>query len=457
MNWDQLLSKRRLGKPEEGREDVTRTVFQKDFDRIVFSSAFRRLQDKTQVFPLAQNDYVRTRLTHSLEASCVGRSLGTMVGHELIQLDPALEQCFLPSEVGAIVATACLAHDIGNPPFGHAGEDAIAHWFRHDDAGRRVVSALGEGSPEALDLEQFEGNAQGFRVLTRLQHPEDDGGLQLSCATLAAFVKYPRGSAVAPSPDAGVRAKKHGFFEDDRTAFCEIADETGLVRYSPGQAYARHPLVFLVEAADDICYHVVDIEDGFQMKLLPFDEVRELFSAVTLDGVDEARLAMLRDNPQSQIEYLRAKAIGALVDQVVATFLANLNAIMSGTLAMDLTGTIDRATEFRRLKDVAMDRVYPTREVVLIEAAGFNVLGKLIEMFLTAINEKAQSPHGVSRKTRTLLKLFPPPTVSGRPVDPCELDLYRRVLAVTDFVSSMTDRYAVSLFKRLTGISLPGD
>ena len=456
MEWQNLLSRSRLGRGPGHAPDLARNDFQRDFDRIVFSSAFRRLQDKTQVFPLSESDYIRTRLTHSLEAACVGRSLGERVGYELIRRDPAFGQLFHPSHLGAIVAAASLAHDIGNPPFGHAGENAISHWFRSDPRGQETVAAIRRDGDCASDFTDFEGNAQGFRVLSRLQHPEDPGGLQLTCATLAAFTKYPRGSGERPA-GRYIGFKKFGFFADDQANFLTVAGEAGLAR-QPGELprFARHPLAFLVEAADDICYHVVDIEDGFRMKLLTVEQVAMLLQGVLAHPLDADRIATLQDNPHSYIEYLRARAIGSLIEQVVAVFLCRHEQILAGTYAVPLSDEIDCHAAFAQLTEVARTQVYSNRETVLIEAAGFNVLGQLIDLFLQAVNEQARGTH-VSAKTKTLMKIFPAQFLLADHGNPECLSLYRRVLAVTDFVSCMTDRYAISLFKKLTGISLPGE
>jgi dGTPase len=450
MQWQQLFNRKRLGQDQAANERLTRTAFQKDFDRIVFSSAFRRLQDKTQVFPLAQSDYVRTRLTHSLEASCVGRSLGTDVGQRLIDADPALQQVFHPSEMGAIVAAACLAHDIGNPPFGHSGEDAISHWFRESPKGREVIAQLQQEQACAADFLQFEGNAQGFRILSRLEHPESRGGMQLTCPTLAAFTKYPR------SAGENRRWKKHGFFAEDAELFAEAAEQLGLLR--DGQTYARHPLAFLVEAADDICYHVIDIEDGYRMKLLDFSQTCSLLSAVCDPTPDlEFRLRQMQDRPLSAVQYLRARAIGSLVTETVEAFIANLTGILEGTFNQPLAQIIPHRAEFTQLVEIAARQVYCEREVVLVETAGFNVLGKLIETFLQSINDLATGQLHSSHQSRIVWKLFPKTFIGGDRSEPGELSLYKRVIAVTDYVSSLSDRNAVSLFKRLTGISLPGE
>ena len=256
MDWTQLLSNKRFGKTSASQVTPSRSPFHQDYDRVVFSSAFRRLQDKTQVFPLAKSDYVRTRLTHSLEASCVGRSLGMEVGLRLKRLPKGVDT----SGLGMIVSTACLAHDIGNPPFGHAGEQAISQWFR--DKGKEFLCPLTE--QQKRDFLNFEGNAQGFRILTRLQHPGNNGGLQLTYATLSAFSKYPT-SSIAVSKENGnssVARKKHGFFAADKQAFSQVAKTVGLIPSDREESWCRHPLAFLVEAADDICYSIIDLEDG---------------------------------------------------------------------------------------------------------------------------------------------------------------------------------------------------
>ena len=463
MDWDRLLSSRRLGKGSDEAEDRTRTAFQRDFDRIVFSSAFRRLQDKTQVFPLAQSDDVRTRLTHSLEASCVGRSLGTLVGQRLVEVGGPLRALqerdrFHPSDMGAIVGAACLAHDIGNPPFGHAGENAISHWFQVEPYGKEIIERLKAEGEAFGDFTRFEGNAQGFRVLARLQHPEHTGGMQLTHAALASFVKYPRASSVVETGTTAASAKKHGFFRGDAALFADVAEAVGLPRLRPdGLAYARHPLAFLVEAADDICYHVIDVEDGYRRGLLPFDETQALFLDVVGGDVDPARLRVRHERRASVIEYLRAKAISSLIGETVLAFVENHDAILAGTFDRALAAVIPQHAAFRCLVGVAAERVYPTREVVLIEAAGFSVLGQLIEMFMRTLDEKAGSGAQFTQKSKTLWKLFPRELLGEHRDDPGRLGLYGRVLAVTDFVSGLTDRHAVSLFKRLTGISLPGE
>ena len=255
--WEKLLSNERLG---AGRApgSAERTAFQQDYDRIVFTSAFRRMKDKTQVFPLSKSDYVRTRLTHSLEASCVGRSLGAVVGREIIARHGLKD--VESGDFGAIVAAACLAHDIGNPPFGHAGEDAIREWFRSSG----ILQRHGFSAAQKADFERYEGNAQGFRIVSRLQSPANPGGLQLTSAVLAAFTKYPRPSQLDVELE-GKSGNKFGFFQQDADNFARVAAATGLVERIPGRAWRRHPLAFLVEVADDTCYLIVDLEDAARL------------------------------------------------------------------------------------------------------------------------------------------------------------------------------------------------
>ncbi len=450
MDWRRLLSPRRLGK--DAPEPVTglRTDFQRDFDRIVYSSAFRRLQDKTQVFPLAQSDYVRTRLTHSLEAASVGRSLGMQVGEAVIARHGLTD--ITPADLGAILAAACLAHDIGNPPFGHLGEAAIQEWFARSPVGQAAVAGM-EAARQG-DFLRFEGNAQGFRLLTRLQSPDNPGGMQLTSATLGAFTKYPRASGADLGGYAGASVKKYGFFAAEREHFAAVAAETGLLSRGP-DAWARHPLAFLMEAADDICYTIVDLEDGFRVGLLGYDEVAgPLLEAVGGRTGVEARLAGIR-NDKERIEYLRARAINEVVRQTAECFLDHEAGLLDGGFDTPLVDLIPAARAVKAMKALGRERVYVAPQVLEIEAAGFRVLGGLLELYAAAVEEvAARGPQGASVSATTLLRLLPPQFLGedGLP----DADPYTRLIRLTDFVSGMTDSYAVSLFKKLTGISLPG-
>ncbi|MDQ2695601.1 MAG: deoxyguanosinetriphosphate triphosphohydrolase [Pseudomonadota bacterium] len=446
MDWNRLLSRARLGWTGRRGPSAARTDFQRDFDRIVFSSAFRRLQDKTQVFPLSESDYVRTRLTHSLEVSCVGRTLGTKVGDSMIRRH-GLDGVY-PQDFGAIVAAACLAHDIGNPPFGHSGEDAIRLWFETSATGQAVLADL--AAARQADFLRFEGNAQGFRLICRLQSPANRGGLQLTCATLGAFTKYPRGAWLEETLE-GVAFQKFGYVQADAALFAEVAEQLGLPPVATG-AWCRHPLAYLVEAADDICYRIIDIEDAFRMNELPFAEVRDLLLPLATDEDVERRLAGI-DEPKEKIEFLRAKAIGGVIDQVHQAFVDREEDILAGRLRDGLLDHIPAAGPMRALRRCGEDKVYVARPVVEVEAAGFEVLGGLLEVFVTAVNDVARRGSRASARSRMVIYLIPEQFLGpGRQPDP---DLYQRLLRITDFVSGMTDSYAVTLFKKLTGISLP--
>ncbi len=327
MNWNKLLSNKLLGDAASSEIKLTdgRSQFQRDFDRIVFSSAFRRLQDKTQVFPLPENDFVHTRLTHSLEVSCVGRSLGTLAGEKILKRNRDLAKKYSSVHFGEIVAAACLAHDIGNPPFGHSGEDSIAEYFRNGN-GREFEGEIKDPKKWA-DFTKFEGNAQGFRIITKLQNPNSGGGLKLTCASLAAFTKYPKESALSQKQKKGGSKskfyKKFGFFQTEKDLFAEVAEETGLIKkgLKGDYCWSRHPLTFLVEAADDICYRIMDLEDGFRLGLLTFDYTEELLRPLVTSNLTSYEGRSKND----KIGYLRAKAINDTVTQLADVFIENEN------------------------------------------------------------------------------------------------------------------------------------
>lgn len=448
MHWRQLLCADRLGARKPAPNDAARSPFQIDSDRIVFSSAFRRLQDKTQVFPLADNDFVRTRLTHSLEVASIGRSLGSLVGAEIVKRH-ALAPDFHASDIGAIVSAAALAHDLGNPPFGHSGEDAIRSWFKS----AAVTESLRDHARSELtatqraDFEEFEGNAQGFRVITRLQMP-DNPGLRLTCATLGAFTKYPRG-AVFTGTHRGVSVKKFGFFDAERASFAEVAEHCGLIARDGG-AWCRHPLAFLVEAADDIAYRLVDFEDGFRLKHLSYEEVRDAFLAVCGDPKDRERADRMVEKKE-RIAFLRARAIGAAIEQTAAAFLQHDAAMLAGEFDDELLALIPAAEALREIKVKSRETIYATERGVEIEAAGYEVLGYLLDTFHGAADDVARNGKAASRRSAKLLQLVPPQFLiaSERPA-------YERLLGMTDFVAGMTDSYAVALYRKVRGIALPG-
>jgi dGTPase len=447
MNWRQLLSRRRLGAKADAQPSANRTDFERDYDRVVFSSAFRRLQDKTQVFPLGRNDYVRTRLTHSLEVASVGRSLGLLAGRHILARHPELRgEGVAETDFGAIVAAASLAHDIGNPPFGHEGEGAIQGWFRNTAAGRAILGRL--AGAERADFERFEGNAQGFRTLVRLQLPDNPGGMQLCCATLGAFTKYPRSSGVDTSAARGQGGRKHGFFEAERLLFEELAAELGLARRAPG-AWCRHPLAYLVEAADDLCYRIVDVEDGFRAGQLEFGEIEPLLLAIVRDaGVHGRVRAMSTD--EKRVEFLRARAIGALIDEVAAAFAQHSEAMLAGGFDRDLASVIPHAAALEAMRALAERRVYGSALAREAGAPGVEVLGDLLGAFAGAVNAAAENPDALTDRMHAVLATIPGQFLApdGMP----DADLYRRTLAITDYVAGMTDSFAVATRERLRAL-----
>lgn len=449
MKWGKLLTDSRL------QDDVTstskvidgRSEFQKDFDRIVFSPAFRRLQDKTQVFPLPESDFVHTRLTHSLEVSCVGRSIGNLVGEQIIERHN-LKTKFTKFHFGEIVAAACLAHDIGNPPFGHSGEDAIAEYFRSGN-GKDFKSKINDEKKWA-DLTKFEGNAEGFRIITRLQNPNIKGGLRLTHSTLAAVTKYPRESLVDDSTQSLKTKvfKKYGFFQTEKELFREVASNSGLdcLREKNNYWWCRHPLAFLVEAADDICYRIMDLEDGFRLGLVSFKESEELLRPLITDT--EIKFYEEKDEKE-KVGYLRAVAIRELVTELATVFLDEEKNILNGNFESDLISVIKNGDALKIIKDVSIEKIYNYRSVVEREVAGYEVLGGLLDTFIHAYNEAYFG--NISNRNRTVLNLLPQRIREGIPDE-----LYLRLLRIIDFVSGMTDSFAVSLFRKIKGISLPG-
>lgn len=446
MDWNKLLSTKRLGKKDaqKGKGHEPRTEFTRDYDRIVFSSAFRRLQDKTQVFPLAKSDYVRTRLTHSLEVASVGRSLGMLAADTISKKEGDLPDTLVAHDLGTIVAAACLAHDIGNPPFGHAGESAIQEWFSES-----VDQYLG-GMPEAQkqDLLKFEGNAQGFRTLCSLQNPDQEGGLQLTCAVLGTFTKYPRESTVDEIQSKGISGKKFGYMQSESSSFATLAHELGLIRKAgKGHAWHRHPLSFLVEAADDICYHVIDVEDGFKAGVITYEELLDLHRP----WLEKAQLKKLDSiaRPQRRAEYLRATTIHRMVLEVHAVFAKNYSGLLSGKFDDELVEHMTNRVAFKNFEDITRAKVYKAKPVLQIEACGFDVIGGLLKAFMAAIEDTAKNGKNGKIRSRTIMGLLPEASVTLVEKSP-----YERALVVTDFVAGMTDSYALDLHQRIHGISL---
>jgi len=446
MRWNALLSHHRLGGPPASGAGP-RSEFQRDFDRIVFSSAFRRMQDKTQVFPLAQNDYVRTRLTHSLEVASVGRSLGVLAGDHVLRAHPELAGTgYSAGDFGAIVAAACLAHDIGNPPFGHAGEAAIQSWFNSAELGRSVLARL--APEERADFARFEGNAQTFRILARLGMPDNAGGMQLTCATLAAVAKYPRPAQLAPEAPAGISTKKHNFFHADRERFDAVAQATELLpRPERARCWCRHPLAFLVEAADDISYCVIDVEDAFRAGEVRYAEVEPLYRGVVADPAAWTKAAAIATD-EKRVEYLRARTIDVLVAEAATAFAAREAAMLAGTFDEELIALIPHAQALEAFRALARERVYHSAVVLNLQSPGAAILPELLDAFVGAVEAAASGASGL--RVVAILELLPGQFLSaeGKPA----ADLYARVLAITDFISGMTDSYAVAVAAKLRAL-----
>ena len=441
MNWQQLISNKRFGLEEiHAMRKDDRSEFQRDFDRLIFSAAFRRLQNKTQVFPLPGSIFVHNRLTHSLEVSCVGRSLGDSISNRLLEKHPELVGTHV-SEIGAIVSAACLAHDLGNPPFGHSGEKAISTYFSE---GKGLALKEQLSSMEWEDLTHFEGNANAFRLLTHQFLGRRKGGFVMTYSTLASIVKYPY-----PSILAGKKSK-FGFFVTEVDDYLKIAKELGIKRLSAeGEAprYARHPLVFLVEAADDICYQMMDIEDAYKLKLLTPRETMELYHLFLSEKQKERvkDVFELVHDENEQIAYLRATIIGNLIKECTRVFMENEESILEGTfeeaLIKHIAPPLNEA--YRQCSKVAVEKIYRSRDVLDIELAGFHVISTLLGLMIDAVQspDKAYSELLINR-------------VSSQ-YDIKAPTLYGKIQAVLDYISGMTDVYALDLYRKIKGNSLP--
>lgn len=441
MHWDKLLSAKRFGL--EDREfkntDEIRSQFQRDYDRIIFSSPFRRLQNKTQVFPLPGSVFVHNRLTHSLEVASVGRSLANKVALELKKREDIKNKEIL-NELGSIVSAACLAHDMGNPPFGHAGEEAISNYFT-DGNGRKIQQAV--TSEEWNDLTHFEGNANALRLLTHQYSGRRKGGFALTYSTLAALIKYPYGT------DAG--KKKYGYFQSEKETFLKIARELALKEMNDTLlTFARHPLVFLVEAADDICYEIMDIEDAHKLKIIDtqktFDLLQGFFDSDEDTDFYSQKAEVFKEvtDVNEQVAYLRASVINRLINETARVFVLHHDEIMEGEFTHSLINGLEGKTKkaFDICKNLAIKEIYKHRSVVKVELTGFNVLGTLLDEFMTAI----LNPE--SDYSKKILSLIPAQfSVEGH-------NFYQKAMSVVDFVSGMTDLYAVDLYKDIKGINL---
>ncbi len=456
MAWSDYLS---LG--EDGRETTSgRSEFERDQDRIIFSSPFRRLNDKTQVLPIPETYFVHNRMTHSIETSCVGRSLGNVVGERVLE---SLGEGWGREEsrdLGDLIQAACLAHDIGNPPFGHSGEDAISAFFS-----RRPEVLAGLSEAESRDFTSFEGNAQGFRIISSLAP-----GLCLTRTTLATFTKYPKESVVAGGyrqADAASRRdqKKYGAFQSERAILESLMTSFGLPRFSTsGLAFARHPFAYLVEAADDVCYLIIDLEDAVRLGIIGLHEVEDTLAEIIAANPDprsrkapiaaeageDSDTRIARDI-NARIAKFRAQAINSLIFQCASVFESRSEAIAAGSFAGSLTQEIPSADALERIAEVSRSKLYRYRPVLEIETAGFEVLDGILEILVECVLAKLEDPGRFSKDKRAVarLELFPE-------LEPQEgLSRYDALRGITDYVAGMTDSFAVSTYRRLRGMELP--
>ena len=443
MEWKQLISNKRFGQEHKHAErHDDRSEFKRDYDRLIFSSAFRRLQNKTQVFPLPGSIFVHNRLTHSLEVASVGMSIGNDISRHVIQKRPELKDT-LVEEIGTIVSAACLAHDLGNPPFGHSGEKAIQTFFS-EGPGQKIKSMV--SSEFWDDITHFEGNANAFRILTHRFKGRRQGGFVMTYSMLASIVKYPFASCLAG--DHG----KFGFFASDADSYRKIADELGIFcKSAPGEPlkYARHPLVYMVEAADDICYEIMDIEDSHKLKILSYAETEHLLLSFFDEDIQQKIRQRIIDeeltDENEKVVYMRASVIGKLENECVAAFLAHEEEILAGTFEGSLIDHISERQKkaYQECEKISYSKIYQSKPVLDIELSGYQIMATLMKVFI----EAAVNPSRFYSKQ--LLR-----RVSSQ-YDIENENLEERIMAVLDYISGMTDIYALDIYQKINGISLP--
>ena len=443
MDWRRLITNKRLGQEHKHNErHDDRTEFKRDYDRLIFSAPFRRLQNKTQVFPLPGSVFVHNRLTHSLEVASVGMSLGSDVARSLCEKHPELRGTLF-DEIGQIVASACLAHDMGNPPFGHSGEKAMQTFFT-EGKGKQLKDTL---SPTFWsDITHFEGNSNAFRLLTHRFKGRRTGGFVMTYSTLASIVKYPFAS------EAAGKKGKFGFFGSEQAYYERIADEMGIIRLSsPGEPLVcvRHPLVYLVEAADDICYEIMDIEDAHKLKIISFDETKELLLGFFDDNVKDKILRRIDEeqltDDNEKVVYMRACVIGILENECAKAFVENEDLILRGQF---LGGLIDHVSPvcraaYQRCATLSKSRIYGSKPVLDVELSGYKIMETLMELMVEA------AVHPERYYSQQLIR-----RVSDQ-YDIESDDLETRLMAVIDYISGMTDVYALDIYQKINGISLP--
>ena len=443
MEWKQLISNKRFGQEHKHAErHDDRSEFKRDYDRLIFSSAFRRLQNKTQVFPLPGSIFVHNRLTHSLEVASVGMSIGNDISRHVIRKRPELKDTLI-EEIGTIVSAACLAHDLGNPPFGHSGEKAIQTFFS-EGPGQKIKSMV--SSEFWDDITHFEGNANAFRILTHRFKGRRQGGFVMTYSMLASIVKYPFASSLAGNHG------KFGFFASEAGSYRKIADELGIFfKSAPGEPlkYARHPLVYMVEAADDICYEIMDIEDSHKLKILSFAETEHLLLSFFDEEIQQKIRQRIIDeeltDENEKVVYMRASVIGKLENECVAAFLAHEEEILAGTFEGSLIDHISERQKkaYKECEKISYSKIYQSKPVLDIELSGYKIMATLMEVFV----EAAVNPSRFNSKQ--LLR-----RVSSQ-YDIENENLEERIMAVIDYISGMTDIYALDIYQKINGISLP--
>ena len=443
MEWKQLISNKRFGQEHKHAErHDDRSEFKRDYDRLIFSSAFRRLQNKTQVFPLPGSIFVHNRLTHSLEVASVGMSIGNDISRRVIQKQPDLKDT-LVEEIGTIVSAACLAHDLGNPPFGHSGEKAIQTFFS-EGPGLKIKSMV--SSEFWDDITHFEGNANAFRILTHRFKGRRQGGFVMTYSMLASIVKYPFASSLAGNHG------KFGFFASEAESYRKIADELGIsCKSAPGEPlkYARHPLVYMVEAADDICYEIMDIEDSHKLKILSYAETEHLLLSFFDEDIQQKIRQRIIDeeltDENEKVVYMRASVIGKLENECVAAFLAHEEEILAGTFEGSLIDHISERQKkaYKECEKISYSKIYQSKPVLDIELSGYQIMATLMKVFV----EAAVNPSRFYSKQ--LLR-----RVSSQ-YDIENENLEERIMAVIDYISGMTDIYALDIYQKINGISLP--
>ncbi|WP_066630484.1 deoxyguanosinetriphosphate triphosphohydrolase [Labilibacter marinus] len=441
MNWNQLLSTKRTGQEDRVLTiKHQRTQFQRDYDRLIFSSPFRRLQDKTQVFPLPGSVFVHNRLTHSLEVASVGRSLGHNIAEFLLE-EKGLENDLI-AEIGSVVATACLAHDMGNPPFGHSGESALSHYFKKGE-GKSLKEQHKISDDEWNDLIEFEGNANAFRILTHQFKGRRKGGFGLTYSSVASILKYPYASGLSDK-------KKYGFFQSEKEMFERVVKELGLLETEAG-VYCRHPLVYLVEAADDICYQVMDVEDAHKLKILDTQQTKDILLAYIADEEDKttrdkiAEVSKEVTDINEQISFIRASVIGKLVGKCTQIFKDNYDAIMDGSFSGSLIKHLEGKTleAAKNCGKISVQSIYNHQSVVEIEISGFKILGSLLHEFSKAVLNTDDI------YSKMLIAFIPEQYQVSN-----EASAYQKLQSVLDFISGMTDIYALDLYRKINGIGL---